>query len=83
MAEWRLVDDGIVPDGAPILVGGLNPWKHKWKRMDEPAIIVAHPQHPHQRHTMPVYEMSDGDLTVRFAAGEFSNTAWGFYLPSV
>ena len=82
MAEWRLIGDGIIPDGSPVLVGGLSPWKHKWKRMDEPAVVVVHPQYPHQRHTMPVYEMSDGKVTVRFAAGEFSNTAWGFYLPS-
>lgn len=72
MTEWLLIGKGVVPDGAPISVGGLNPWQHEWKRVDEAAIIVAHPQHPKQRHTMWIYEMSDGEISVRFAAGEFS-----------
>ena len=81
MTEWRIVD-GIIPGGGPVLVGGLDPWKHRWTRVDAPAIVVPHPQYPNQRHDMAVYEMSDGAVTVRFAAGEFSNMAWGFYLPA-
>lgn len=87
MTEWHLIENGIVPDGTPISVGGLNPWRHDWKCVDEAALIVAHPQYPKQRHTQRhttwIYEMSDGEITVRSAAGGFSNTAWDFYLPHV
>lgn len=76
---WRLVQH-IVGDGEPISLDGVNPWKHGWRALDVPAIVVAHPQYPSQRHDMSVYEIK-ADKTVRFAAGEFSNLAWGFYLP--
>jgi hypothetical protein len=81
VTEWVLIDDGIVSDGAPVSLRGLDPWKQEWVRLDEPAITVSHPQYPAQRHKMPIYEMRDGDTVVKFAAGEFSNGAWGFYLP--
>ena len=74
---WRLVGH-IVADGEAILLDGVNPWKHGWRRVNVPAIVVAHPQYPDQRHHMAVYEIG----AVRFAAGEFSSTAWGFYLPA-
>ena len=44
-------------------------------------ITVAHPQYPAQRHTMFVYEVTGSVPPIRFAAGEFSNGAWGFYVP--
>lgn len=76
---WRLVGR-IIADGEPIRLAGLDPWKHDWRSIDIPRVIVAHPQYPNQRHDMAVYEIGS-DPTVRFAAGEFSNLAWGFYLP--
>lgn len=80
MTEWRLVDQ-IIPGSTPIDLGGLNPWDHKWRHLDLPPLIVPHPQYPHQRHKMDFWEIGEGDHVVRFAAGEFSNQAWGFYLP--
>lgn len=77
---WCLVGR-IIPESTPILVGGLDPWKHQWRPLDEPPIIIPHPQYPNQRHRLDVYKMSDGRIAIRFAAGEFSNLAWGFYLP--
>jgi hypothetical protein len=75
---WRLVGR-ILADGEPISLDGLDPWKHDWRSVDVPPIVVAHPQYPNQRHDMAVYEIAR-DRAVRFAAGEFSNGAWGFYL---
>jgi hypothetical protein len=43
---------------------------------------LSHPQYPAQRHVMSVYEVADSDPAVRFAAGEFSNGVWGFYVPA-
>ena len=76
---WRLVGR-VIADGEPMMLDGVDPWASDWRAVDAPPIVVAHPQYPNQRHDMSVYEIR-GDRTVRFAAGEFSNGAWGFYLP--
>ncbi|MCL2716130.1 MAG: hypothetical protein FWD68_16560 [Alphaproteobacteria bacterium] len=76
-----MVKGGIVSDAAAIAVRGVNLWKFRWKPTGEPALRVEHPQHKGEFHEMPVYEVSDGEKTVRFAAGEFSSLAWGFYVP--
>mgnify|MGYP001809751004 CR=1 FL=1 len=76
---WRLVGS-IILEGEPILLRGRNPWEYGWRSVDAPPVIVAHPQYPRQRHDFSVWEI-DSDPPVRFAAGEFSNLAWGFYLP--
>jgi len=77
---WRFVAIGL--DGAAISLAGLNPWQLKWRRLDEPAITVAHPSHPEQRHQMWIYELRNKNRTVKFAAGEYSNGVWGFYVPT-
>jgi len=45
------------------------------------SITVAHPSYPAQRHTMFTYEAVAPSGTVAFAAGEFSNGVWGFFVP--
>jgi hypothetical protein len=77
---WRHV--GTVPDGVAVSVGGPNPWPLQWHRLDEPPINVQDPLYPAQRHRMWVYELRSPDPTVRFAAGEFSNGVWDFYVPA-
>jgi hypothetical protein len=77
--DWRFI--GIVAEGGPISLNGLDPWAHKWTRCEETSIRVSHPNYPAQRHAMHVYQINNGAATVRFAAGEFSNSVWGFYLP--
>jgi len=75
---WKHVAIGF--EGVPVSLGGLNPWKFKWHSLDEPTITVAHPSYPEERHTMSLFELKSGGKTVRFAAGEYSNGVWGFYL---
>jgi hypothetical protein len=81
---WRFV--AIVCSSDPVDLEGLNPWDHKWVGDWSKRVIVAHPSYPAQRHDMSVYEMRGLDRqgierAVRFAAGEFSNSVYGFYLP--
>ena len=75
---WRFVSIGF--EGEATNVGGINPWKATWVST-RGRITVAHPQYPSQRHTMFTYEISGLNPTVVFAAGEFSNGVWGFYVP--
>jgi hypothetical protein len=76
---WRHI--GTVPSWGPISIGGLIPWPLEWHRLDEPLITVQDPRNPAQHHQLVVYELRAPDKTVRFAAGEFSNCIWGFYVP--
>jgi len=55
---------------------------HTWHRLGDDSIIVSHPGYPDERHPMRVYELREGDRVVRFAAGEYSNGVWGFYVPA-
>ena len=79
MAGWKNV--GIVIDGQPILVNGLNPWQYEWHSTGRSDIDLPHPSYPDQLHHMSVYEISNGKKMVTFAAGELSANVWGFYVP--
>lgn len=76
---WHAV--GIVFDGEAIDLDGVNPWTVSWHPTGE-YVGMRHPAWPTQVHGMPVYTLTDGDRTITFAAGELSNTVWGFYLPN-
>lgn len=76
---WRFIGIGI--EGTAVSLRGINPWQHKWKSCGTDKITVAHPSYPLETHTMFVFELDAHGSKVRFAAGEFSNGVWGFYLP--
>ena len=42
---------------------------------------MRHPSYPTQLHDMPMYLIAAEGRYITFAAGELSNTVWGFYLP--
>jgi hypothetical protein len=75
---WRFVSIG--PEGQPTDIAGVNPWQVKWTATGG-RIIVAHPQYPSQQHVVFVYEVTGSAPPIRFAAGEFSNGVWGFFVP--
>jgi len=77
---WRFVSIGL--EGQPADVGGVNPWEVKWTATGG-RITVAHPQYRSQRRVMFVYEVTDSVPRIRFAAGEFSNGVWGFFVPAM
>ena len=72
---------GMCRDGDEFDLAGLNPWQHEWFSQSD-QIVVAHPSYPSQRHDASVYVIQTADRVVRFAAGEMSNQAWAFFLPS-
>jgi hypothetical protein len=77
-ADWIAV--GIVFDGDAIDIEGADPWQWSWASTGEIA-QVRHPAYPTQVHDVAVYTMQVEGRIVRFAAGELSNTVWGFYRP--
>ena len=72
---WRLVKTGI--EGSCELFGA-NIFDYKWNATNE-KVIVVEPLH-NQQHELNVYEVEIDGITVTFAAGEFSNCVYGFYL---
>ena len=59
---------------------GVNIFDYGWKptgRMAE----VRDPLHG-DRFCFSIYEVEIGKIRYEFAAGEFSNCIWGFYLPA-
>jgi hypothetical protein len=76
---WSLL--GIVTEGSAVQVDGINLWDHAWEPASSRSITVAHPTYPDQRHQMWVYKLHGVSDSVLFAAGEFSNSVWGFYTP--
>ncbi len=74
---WNFETSGL--DGQCDLFG-VNIFQHPWHRTGE----VAHVLDPHygQPRVLPVYQVVLQGRAQRFAAGEFSNGVWGFYLPA-
>ena len=72
---------GVVLDGDPIDVDGINPWTVSWHATGE-TVGMRHPAWPTQLHGIPVYTTEHEGRTITFAAGELSNTVWGFYRPA-
>ena len=65
------------PDGNCKLFG-LNIFDYDWNDTGEKA-TVSDPQY-HQTYNFNIYTVDIEGISKRFAAGEFSNCVWGFYL---
>jgi hypothetical protein len=76
---WDVV--GIVAEGDPICVSGVDLWRLPWTRSAEPPVMLPHPQHPAQLHLMRIYQIESAFGPLRFAAAEVSAGAWAFYQP--
>lgn len=64
-------------DGNTMLFG-VNIFKYNWKNTGK-RIRVTDPQYG-EHYTFPVYSVLINEKRQEFAAGEFSNCIWGFYL---
>jgi hypothetical protein len=75
-SDWEFVGAGS--DGQSFTIGGLDVWEHDWRDTKERA-HVKDPRYQ-QDFTLHVWEIHSGGRVVAFAAGEFSNCMWGFYV---
>ena len=78
--DWEAL--GIVVEGNPIIVGGLNPWAFDWRQVQEEPVELPNPAYPNQRHHMWVYEIQSDGNRVRFVAAEVAANTWAFYVPA-
>lgn len=74
--EWHFVT--TLCDGEAFTVRDLNLWDYEWNLVT-PRIEVTDP-HYKQIFYFNEFQITDGNTTVNFVAGEFSNTIFGIYL---
>ena len=72
---WRYETCGL--DGRCRLFG-VNIFDYDWQTTGR-RVKVQDPNY-HQEHIFGVWQVEIGGEIRRFAAGEFSNCVWGFYL---
>jgi hypothetical protein len=73
---WRFV--GFSYDIYPFEIEGINVWEHKWLHASNQRAAVVDPKYG-QEFNFQIWKIEVGDRHIRFAAGEFSSNAWGFY----
>jgi hypothetical protein len=74
---WKFV--GVVPEGQELKIDGVNVWSQEWTSVKGDVAEVIDPSY-HQPFTFNVYAIKNGESDIKFAAGEFSNMVWGFYV---
>ena len=77
--EWKFV--GVVPDGREFKIQDVNVWSKKWNAVKNEVAHVQGPSYK-QPFAFQVYTIINDNVIIKFAAGEFSNCVWGFYVPA-
>lgn len=75
MSTWLFI--GHCFENDPFELEGVDVWR-SWQATGERAEITD-PLYHWQQYVFPVYTLTNGEKTVEFAAGEFSNNVWGFF----
>lgn len=70
---------GSCVDGNTFEISGINVWTHSWNPVASERVAVIDPLHG-QNFQVRVYEITCDRGYIKFAAGEFSNCVWGFYV---
>ena len=74
--KWKKIK--VITSGDRLEINGLNIWDYEWRYTGK-IVTIKDPIYK-KFHKGIVYEISDGDLKVIFAAAEFSNSIFGIYI---
>ncbi|HHZ19825.1 MAG TPA: hypothetical protein GX391_04830 [Firmicutes bacterium] len=72
---WKFVKSGIEGDCE---LFGVNIFDYSWENTNQ-KVSVLDPIY-NQEHELTIYKVNIGGKVVTFAAGEFSNNVYGFYV---
>jgi len=75
--DWKFV--GAVPERQNFKIQGVNVWSQKWIPVENEFAYVNDPSY-NQPFRFQVYTIQSGGVVIKFAAGEFSASMWGFYV---
>jgi len=77
--KWEFV--GSSEEGSPFAIDGVDVWSQEWKAgRSRPSVHVKNPNDG-MIIEVGVYSIGSGERKVRFAAGAFSDSIFGFYIP--
>ena len=74
--KWKFLE--ACADGQTFKIEGINVWGKNWINQKESA-EVTDPKYGGKR-SFSVYKIKEKEKEIEFAAGEFSNCVWGFYV---
>ena len=77
--NWKLYK--VSNDNDNLEIDGIKVWSEGWIRIEGTVAEVKDPKYK-QDYIFQVFEIRKESKVIRFAAGEFSNTVWGIYLPN-
>jgi hypothetical protein len=77
--SWNFL--GACSEGQRFEIEGLDVWSRSWTRAKEALSAEVKDPRYGQSFTFPVYQIEVGSKKTLFAAGEFSNSMFGFYVP--
>jgi hypothetical protein len=76
LVTWNFVGSSF--DGQSLFIEGIDVWTRGWIAVEGERAKVVDPRYG-QSFQFPIFVIAEGEKSVRFAAGEFSNGVWGFY----
>jgi hypothetical protein len=75
---WRF--HCAIPESHNCQINGVSVWDHEWSEISGDMVIAKDPHG--QLRRLPVYQISLGSKLAVFAAEEFSNGIFGFFVPA-
>jgi hypothetical protein len=75
--NWQFA--GSAKKGEAFEIRGVNVWGQGWQVSEGEEAHVNDPVYG-KTHIFRVFTVQDGDEKVEFAAGEYSDGVWGFYV---
>jgi hypothetical protein len=73
--RWEHIHTGFEADG--FRIDGVAVWEHTWRNTGGRESVID--SNHRLEYVFNVYEVTVGQTTVVFAAGELSNGVWGFF----
>lgn len=73
--KWRFRTSGVE---SRVRLFGVNIFNREWH--DTGEHVIVYDPHYNQPHNFNVYTVTILGIQRKFAAGEFSNCVWGFYV---
>ena len=77
--SWR--DIHVGKEGDRLRIGGVDVWRAEWRWVDAKTIPLPHPFDSRSIHSFMVCECGPPRRPVRFAAAQFPEGLWAFYVP--
>ena len=75
--DWQFT--GSSNEGEAFQIKGVNVWDQGWQLVPGQEANINDPVYG-KEFIFRVFTILDGEEKIEFAAGEFSNGVWGFYV---